>query len=384
MALTTAQLSDLVTKSKVYLRKSDDDPSLLQDGFTVFHDESASATAATIGISGTTLTLIITGGSNAGTRTFDLSAAAYDTLTELVDALPAGEGWVADLVGDGSVASTTLRPVNTVSAFGSGNIQTLQFTDNDALELLIQQCFDAIESACNRSFFTATTDERIFTSGLTTLLLKQPDVQRVGFLALNTFDAMRISYDGSQQRATVEITDTMLRLVERAGGTDTDTTYTFSSTDFDTVGELVTAVDALSNWSATLINDGPSKYLIRRPAVSVKTARGTQQITCESWEQTDDDYDLDYESGVVYLPCSAPYGIAQVTYTHGFDTLPTPVERELLRMVKAQYESLSRDSAAKSLRLGDYAISTDPEMVASTLDSNDVASRLSRYVRVLP
>ena len=383
MALTAAQLSDLVAKSKIYLRKSDDDASLLQEGLTIFHDESASATAATVGISGTTLTLIITGGSNAGTRTFDLTAAAYDTLSELVAALP-DEGWVGDLVGDGDAASSTLRPVNTVSCFGFDNMQTLQYTDNAALELIIQQCFDAIESACGRSFFSADYDERVFTANSRTLVLEQPDVQRVEYLALETYDGMRISYDGSAQRASVEVTDTMLRLVARTGGTDTDTTYTFSSADFDTIGELATAIDALSDWSATLLNDGPSKFLIRRPAVAVKTVNGTQNITVESWQQTDSDYDLDYEAGKVALSFDPPYGIARIVYTAGFDSLPSAVERELLRMVKGQYESLSRDSAAKSMKLGDYAISTDPASVMYVLDAEAVASRLPRYKRVLP
>ena len=383
MALTAAQLADLVTKSKVYLRKSDDDASLLQEGFTIFHDESASATAATVGISGTTLTLIITGGSNAGTRTIDLTSAANDTLTELVAALP-DEGWVGDLVGDGDAASSTLRPVNTVSAFGFDNMRTLQYTDNAALELIIQQCFDAIESACGRSFFSADYDERVFTANSRTLVLEQPDVQRVEYLALETYDGMRISYDGSAQRASVEVTDTMLRLVARTGGTDTDTTYTFSSADFDTIGELATAIDALSDWSATLLNDGPSKFLIRRPAVAVKTVNGTQNITVESWQQTDSDYDLDYEAGKVALSFDPPYGIARIVYTAGFDSLPSAVERELLRMVKGQYESLTTDGTAKKMRLGDYSIETDPSAVMSLLDAEAVASRLPRYKRVLP
>ena len=176
----------------------------------------------------------------------------------------------------------------------------------------------------------------------------------------------------------------MLRLVARTGGTDTDTTYTFSSADFDTIGELATAVDALSDWSATLLNDGPSKFLIRRPAVAVKTVNGTQNITVESWQQTDSDYDLDYEAGRVALSFDPPYGIARIVYTAGFDSLPSAVERELLRMVKGQYESLTTDGTAKKMRLGDYSIETDPSAVMSLLDAEAVASRLPRYKRVLP
>ena len=176
----------------------------------------------------------------------------------------------------------------------------------------------------------------------------------------------------------------MLRLIARTGGTDTETTYTFSSTDFDTIGELATTVDALSDWTATLINDGPSKFLIRRPAVAVKDVNGTQNVTIESWQQEDSEYDLDYESGIVFLSRSAPYGICRILYRAGFSSLPTPVERELLRMVKAQYESLTTDGAAKKMRLGDYSIETDPAMVKDQLDADAVATRLAKYRRVLP
>lgn len=385
MALTTAQMTDLVAKAKIYLRKSDDDASMLQEGLTVFHDESDSGTAATIGVSGTTLTLVVTGGANAGTYTVDLSATDYDTLTEVVDRINAlDKGFVADLIGDGDAASSSLRPLNTVSCFGFGAMQTLKYTDNAALELIIQQCFDAIESACNRSFFEADYDERVFPTGQTSLMLEQPDVQRVTFLGLDTFQGLRIGYSGSAQRASVEVTETMLRLIARTGGTDTETTYTFSSTDFDTIGELATTVDALSDWTATLINDGPSKFLIRRPAVAVKDVNGTQNVTIESWQQEDSEYDLDYESGIVFLSRSAPYGICRILYRAGFSSLPTPVERELLRMVKAQYESLTTDGAAKKMRLGDYSIETDPAMVKDQLDADAVATRLAKYRRVLP
>jgi hypothetical protein len=387
MALTAAQLADLVTKTKMYLRKSDDDASLLQEGLTVYHDESDSATAATVAVNDVDdeLSLVVTGGSNAGTYNVDFTDADYDTMTEVVDRINGiNKGFVADLIGDPNALGTSLRPVTAVDCFGSSKMQTLRYTDNAALELIIQQCFDAIESACGRSFFAADYDERVFTSNNRWLTLEQPDVQRVTFLALETYDGMRISYDGSGQRASVEVTDTTIRLVARTGATDTETTYTFSEAAYDTIGELVTTIDALADWSATLLNDGPSKFLIRRPAVAVKTFNGTQNITVESWQQTDSDYDLDYEGGVVSLSFVPPYGICRILYRAGFDSLPTPVERELLRMVKGQYESLSRDSAAKSMRLGDYAISTEPEMVAYSLDADNVVRRLSRYVRSLP
>lgn len=51
---------------------------------TIIHDGSASATAASATVASNVLTLAITGGANAGSDTFDLTAAANDTVSELV------------------------------------------------------------------------------------------------------------------------------------------------------------------------------------------------------------------------------------------------------------------------------------------------------------
>ena len=53
---------------------------LTENAFSIYHDTTQSATACTIAISGNVLTLIVTGGANAGTYTYTLTDAANDTL----------------------------------------------------------------------------------------------------------------------------------------------------------------------------------------------------------------------------------------------------------------------------------------------------------------
>ena len=87
---------------------------------------------------------------------------------------------------------------------------------------------------------------------------------------------------------------------------------------------------------------------------------------------------------MVSLTCKAPYGIARVIYVAGLDTLPTPVEREVLRLTKASYEMLSMNTTLSRMKLGDYEIGMTSISVRNALDAFEVAQRLTRYMRFLP
>ncbi len=83
-------------------------------------------------------------------------------------------------------------------------------------------------------------------------------------------DALTIYHDksGGVTAATVQVTDTALVLVRTPGGTST---LTFADADKDTLGELVTAINALAlGWVATLQGDpaASSTWLVTRLASS--------------------------------------------------------------------------------------------------------------------
>ena len=87
---------------------------------SIIHDGGASATAATVAIASNSMSLVITGGTNAGTTTYSLTAAAYDTLAELAAVINAlAIGWTATVSGDvrGAEASSLLEALATTSCF---------------------------------------------------------------------------------------------------------------------------------------------------------------------------------------------------------------------------------------------------------------------------
>ena len=386
MALTTSQLAELVRKAKIHLRISDNDPDFLGDGITIYHDQSSSATAATAKVESDVLTLVVTGGSNAGTYTKDLTSAANDTLTELVTAVnDLNKGFVARLVGNSTAASTSIAPFDSTSVFGASNEKEVKVERNDLLELLIEEAYDSIVEECDRHFLDASYDERTVVSVDGVLVLKEPNISSVHFVGNTTQDAARIEYNGSDQHARVEVTDTSIKITSTNGATDTENEFTFSSGSYDTVSEVVDAITAVSGWTATLIQDDPSKFLIRQPSLYVKQAGTSQPQTIESWEAYDGDYTTHYEAGIIQLNEGGTLNIARVIYRAGLGDIPKAVERELFALVKGAYDGSKQNSAITSEKLGDYSYTTSKESVGGTMNINDaVRHRLSKYVRMMP
>ena len=94
--------------AKSYLGLTDDE--LQEDAFTIYNDESDSATAATVQLLNNTLTLVVTTGANAGPATYDLTAAANDTLGELTAAIITNDkGWVVTQHARDAIITTDLK-----------------------------------------------------------------------------------------------------------------------------------------------------------------------------------------------------------------------------------------------------------------------------------
>ena len=385
MTLTASQRTELVRKAKIHLRIKDNDPDFLAGAFTLFHDESASATAATASLFSETLTITITSGANAGTTAFDLSSSLYDTLAELVAAVNAlATGFVARLVGDPDAASIDILPFGSTSVFGSGNEKTAEVESNALLEIIVDETYDSIVAECDRHFFDATYDERAFISDRGSAVLKEPNVSAIHFVGNQTIESMKIEYVGSDQQARAEVTDTELVITSTEGSVNTQTTYTLASGAYDTVSELVASVDGEADWTATLVTDGPSEHLVRQPSRFLKINGNNLAATFDGWEAYSDDYNVHYEAGILQLS-SVTLGIARVFYRAGTADLPRPVERELFRLVKAAYDVSRISIAASGEKLGDYSRESAKWAVADSLDvGKRIKERLSKYVRVMP
>jgi hypothetical protein len=383
-SLSAAQLSDLVAKTKLICRIEDDDEVLSSDGFAIYHNETASATAATVQVTDTKLILIITGGSNAGTDTFLLSASDKDTLTELVTLInDLNKGFVATLLGKSDVDSDRLIRKAATSCFGVSNEQTLTVVNNALLELLITDIWAKLESDLDRGILSTDYDEIVEVGAGGLAILAEPQVADIDFLGVDFQNSFTAKYDGTDLTASVEVTDTAVvtRSTDSNGATTT-TTSTFASNA--SVSDLVTTIGALTGWTATQQNDGDSDLLRRYGPRSAKDT----EITIERWEEYDLSYHVDWDRGVIDFLRDIPrlFGgrivevpikdEVRVKYTAGYSTMPADVEIEVIRGVRAAWYSSGKDTAVFKEKLGDY------EYEMSKMAEWDPYERLRGYERV--
>jgi hypothetical protein len=365
------------------------------NGIWIYASSPVSATAATVEISDTVMTLIITGGTSAGTKTFDLTAAAYDTLSELIAginayALPAGPSpaavypWKAGVIANGASASTDLIVTGAQSCLGSANELTLQIADNYRLTELINRSSDLIERWASRKLLSRTYDRRVFDgNGRERFMLDQYPVTRVGRVSMGRTNCFYITNTTAKNFATVEVNATKVRL--NADGAVTDITIA----TYATLTLLIAAINATAGWTATLCNsadgtkaayytslDGTTKVpeILQMPAHACKSP-GLAYV-----EQPDDDIegyylettgaDEDRNSGMLYYYGGFTSGKQNliVDYQAGYSTTPAALEDLCLALIKLKYDRAKLDANMRSESLGDYSYSTaDLKQVSADL-----------------
>jgi hypothetical protein len=389
--LSSAQLDDLRSKAKLVIGIEDDDTRFHASGLAIYHDESSSATAATVAVTSSTIVLVITGGSNAGTDTMTMADSNKDTLTEMVAQINAlSKGWVATLLGESAADTTALVRKDATSAFGSANEQTLLYENEELLDLLITNIWDGVESALSRDILSTDFSE-IYTlpSIGVELVLRQPNVTQVTMLSFETEHAIDMSYSGSDTHARVEVTDTAVVTTSRVGATTTTTTSTFASNV--TTDAMATTISALSGWTATAINSRPSAFLERRGVQDTKN----KTVRLEAWDDSVGDYSVEYEAGVITfwgdsIRAGWPgaiwngYNRARIDYTAGFTTIPSDVEQAIIEAVRDAWAEKDRTGGLKSESLGDYSWTAADNATTAAVAETAAAKLSNMYQRVTP
>lgn len=368
MAVDTYALTSL-TNAKQYLGIDNDDAR--QSGFAIYHDESSSATEATVQIAEDTLTLTITGGANAGTQTFALDSASYDTLTELVDAINGLDiGWIARLLGPTDTESVKLIPFPTESVFGQANEHVLDYQDDALLEAIINRVSDLIETLADRKFKSRSYREWCATNNGEPIVLDQYPVTAVKRLSTGSKSAMTVKATTSTDlRATVEIQDDQIILSRYdSAGSETSTALTFAT--YPTVTLLAAQINLTTGWSAT-VNSNTLTLDLNRMGGQDALSR---DVTVTYPDTSCRDYRVDEGRGLIYF-VSQPDGFGPrwdietigtvarplehmnvlVEYTAGYTTIPDDLEHLALEFVKMAYHARRHDSSLASESLGDYS-----------------------------
>jgi len=239
---------------------------------------------------------------------------------------------------------------------------------DDLLKQLINAVSARVRTVTARRFTTTRRVMRLPILGRDVILDDYPIVElhavRTGYQ-----DAATARYTGTDVLASVGVYETsvVLRSVA-ADGTETKTTLQLAT--YPTVSTLVTAIDAVTDWSATLYHDADSRWLYEgtRYALAVDAP-----LTYPSVDVDADMSMTQLDAGMISLrePCRG----VLVDATVGYDTVPADVQMVVHRLVGRAAELAERGEGLASESLGDYSYS-----LASGVEMESSESQiLARY-----
>lgn len=253
------------------------------------------------------------------------------------------------------------------------NLTAAQKADETAVigaasALLASYCGTALESTAFSEVVSVDRRTR-------RIYLKNKHVTSISRVAQGPIQlALITNTDGNASRATVAFTvagdppftsASGLTLTSYSGGTATTNSPTFASNT--TVGVLVTAINAISGWSATLTDSS----LASTACVDLdldpgpRSAKGTgASLYGYAWDV--EDYEADYLNGVLtlkYLWASnagqggdvhRPWGV-RIAYTAGWLTIPADLKRACILTCQSIFENTPVAGTIKSESTPEYA-----------------------------
>lgn len=210
------------------------------------------------------------------------------------------------------------------------------------------------------------------------LALRQFPVIRVNAVLSGEDTALSVTYSGSAIIATVQVTESSVRLYSvSTSGSVTATDLTFASNA--SASAMKTAIDAVSGWSATLRNNTLSKWLFPLGGVSVKD----NDVALCYPDDICSEYRVDFASGKVgfhtssgfpeafyrntathgigigglhrTIPVDAGHRNVLVDYRAGYETVPSDIDQVAREMVQEAFQYGLHDGTLQSENLGSYA-----------------------------
>lgn len=367
-ALTTVALV------KSYMQTAESE---LTDNALGVYCDAADALAASVTVTDTTVDLVITGGNDAGLTSVDITSASNDTLTELVSTIDGTSGWQARLLGESTADSSDLVPQAATNALGIANEVTLKILDTFLIETLINAASAKIEGWLNRNVLSRGYAEFYNGTGTDVLVLNQDPVTAINRVATQRETVLEVKFTGTGSYASVGVTDTTMILHSLSTSSST-TTLTLS--DSTSLTALVTAIEAVSGWEATIISGRdayfpsvlipvPNRYCLNNPV--------QLDMPCEGLVE---EYELRqpailWRRGTWYPGFNNVY----VEYTAGESSAPYNIQQAATAMVATVLREGRRDTSIKSYKLGDFGYT-----LAEKLDVDEkIASWLKPYRRAI-
>lgn len=246
----------------------------------------------------------------------------------------------------------------------------LSITGSDAdtlLESSIDRATSIIESYCDRKLKARTHYEWAMPRGERTFTVDHPPVQTIDTVSYGRQTSMTISGDtaATDVLTTVGFDGDELRL-RRVQSDGTASTNTLSVATYPTTSQLVTQVNLISGFSATLTENAYARSLYRFGG------RGLQDAPCDLEFPRDNvsEYEVEHAIGLVHITTDRFPGIRSddaaanrfpagffpvfIQYEGGYETIPDDLEQACIEIASDLYRDRLNDRLVASEALGDY------------------------------
>ncbi len=317
-----------------------------QDAFWIHY--SGVAATATVQVALDRLILIHNAVTDAN---WDLTAAAYDTVGELVAAINVLAGWEAGIYCHSSSVTIDLLETGQLNALAVANEQTLRITGDYLISQLIARAGDFLDRICGRNLESAEYTHERYDGGEKKIFIKNWPVSEVTQISSGKMNAIRIRYTSTTAYNAYVIVSTLgVTLVVDGTASVVDLTFATNTT----LLAMANAINAVVGWMATVAatayNGFPSSQLFRK----LNRFALNQYISLEIPDQPIDGYEVEYESGILRLSSGFIWGWRNifVTYMGGYTTIPPLLQQICIELVKNKYNLIGKDTTLKSEKIG--------------------------------
>jgi len=246
-------------------------------------------------------------------------------------------------------------------------------SDDSLLEDLIDKATDMIERETHRLLMSRSyTKEQYNGNGWGDLILRQYPVTAVARLAIGEATALTIKgTTASVTQALVNVTSTAVNCIEVAS---TTTTNEIDFATYATLADVNTAINALANWSSTVVSAYSgfvSSELIQQGGLNARNGTAVSLLIPNRGENS---FDVDWDRGIISVDSGFTKGERiWIDYTAGYSTIPDALEQACIDLASSLYHSRDKDLGVASEKIGDYSYSR-----ASGVGSVDIPDRVKR------
>lgn len=229
-------------------------------------------------------------------------------------------------------------------------------TDSDAIiDDIVTTVTCEMEIYCNRQFELDTYTEQITGNCENSVRLRNIPIEGILYAATGSASAIRVTYDGSAT-GFIDVQEKEIRLTELLSQTD------IAIADTDTLANVVTKINAESNWSAEINNDDynayPGRILTQRTYGVLETTNDVDLVAATNHLALREINDGLYQTSKNLT------GNAIVIYNGGYavDAIPTGLEQLATQISADTYKSISQQANLKGEKIGDYSYTLNTEV----------------------